>query len=51
MQIKKFKNDNWSAWYYDVGFRREFRITYKLPMWSEIKEWFKKKFKKKKSKP
>lgn len=38
---------NFSCWYYDLGFRREFRITYKLPSMSEVKGWLKRIFKRK----
>lgn len=43
------KMNNLTAWYYDVGFRKEFRITYKIPTLSEFKNWWSKLWKRKKS--
>lgn len=43
------KMSNLTAWYYDVGFRKEFRITYKIPTLSEFKNWWSKLWKRKKS--
>ena len=45
MKIKKLKN--LTFWFYDVGFKKEFKITYKLPMWWEVKKLWEKIIKKK----
>lgn len=46
MRIQPIQRNNLRAWYYDVGFRKEFRITYKIPTLSEFKNWWSKKRKK-----
>lgn len=47
MNFKFKKSENLTFWFYDVGFRKEFKLTYKLPMWCEVKEWWKRIRKKK----
>lgn len=40
MKLKFSKSENLTYWYYDVGFRKEFRVTYKIPTLSEFKLWW-----------
>lgn len=47
---RKCKNTNLSAFYYNIGFRKEFKITYKIPTLSEFKNWWSKLWKRKKLK-
>lgn len=46
----KISTDNFSAFYYKTDRRQEFKITYKIPTKSEIKQWWSKLWKRKKSK-
>jgi hypothetical protein len=45
MKFRQYKSENLSAWYYDIGTRKEFKITYKLPTLVEIKKWWSNLFK------
>ena len=45
MKFKIKKSENLLMYYYDVGFRKEFKITYKLPTIKEVKTWWNKLFK------
>lgn len=40
-------NKNLIIWVYNVGFRKEFKITYKLPTKGEFTTWWRKLWKRK----
>jgi hypothetical protein len=39
-KLKLFQIGNLTLWFYDIGFRKEFRITYFIPTLAEIKHWW-----------
>lgn len=49
MKLKKIHNDNLLLLFYEIGDRKEFKLTYKIPTLSEFKNWWNKLWKRKKS--